>query len=124
MKDDSNAVGSDAGWVDQVRFEPASASGLAGWAAGLGLPMDRRGSADRNGPLNPPNLLAYALVDPWSKVAGSPAAAWGPVPGTLPGAGHCREPGNRLPAEALVSKGGTEPSWAQITFLWKLARDG
>jgi ELWxxDGT repeat protein len=35
--------------------------GFHGWVASLGLPLNRRGPTDRNGPLSLPNLLAYAL---------------------------------------------------------------
>lgn len=42
-------------------IEVCTVQGFDAWAAAMGLPVDQRGPTDRNGPLNLPNLLAYAL---------------------------------------------------------------
>ncbi len=52
-------IWSDTG--DRDRWERVPDSGFASWMVQAGLPGDRRGPADRNGPLDLPNLLAYAL---------------------------------------------------------------
>lgn len=65
-KDSGLVEGMDAAFLAGVVFTPR---GFAEWPVLASLPTDRRGPEDRNGPLNLPNLLAYALgVDP--QVAG------------------------------------------------------
>jgi hypothetical protein len=70
VKDFSLSIGADRGWVDLVRFAPGSES-LAQWAARLNLPLEGRAAGDRHGPLQIPNLLAYALgLDPRTAIGG------------------------------------------------------
>lgn len=53
-------------WVDQVQdlmitFPAVSDTPFEDWADESGIPADRRGPLDRNGPLRVQNLLAYAM---------------------------------------------------------------
>ena len=61
----AGATGTAAGPSIQVH----TLQDFGDWVVGLGLPEGRRGPTDRNGPLNLPNLLAYALgVNPLTAV--------------------------------------------------------
>ncbi|HOB97331.1 MAG TPA: SUMF1/EgtB/PvdO family nonheme iron enzyme [Verrucomicrobiota bacterium] len=55
VKEAWNDSGQLNGWERVPDF------GFASWTVQTGLPGDRRGPTDRNGPLDLPNLLAYAL---------------------------------------------------------------
>lgn len=59
VKDSSVSEGLDAAFLDEVVWTPAG--GFENWAVIEELPEDRRAPTDRNGPLNWPNVLAYAM---------------------------------------------------------------
>ncbi len=46
----------------QITILGATSSGFQAWPVLSSLPPDRRGPTDRNGPMNLPNLLAYAMA--------------------------------------------------------------
>jgi len=55
---------------DRDRWERIPDHGFASWTVQTGLPGDRRGPTDRNGPLDLPNLMAYALgVNPFTAIS-------------------------------------------------------
>ncbi len=61
-KDSGVHAGLDAGFLGGIEYV---SKGFAGWPILQSLPENRRGAEDRNGVLEWPNLLAYALgVDP------------------------------------------------------------
>ncbi|MCW1925038.1 putative Ig domain-containing protein [Luteolibacter arcticus] len=60
--DGSGQAGLHAAFLAQVTFTPSTTSGgFESWPVLATLPANRRGQDDRNGPLNLPNILAYAL---------------------------------------------------------------
>lgn len=64
VKDEARDGGTDAAWVADPTFQPLG-NPFELWIAQTSVPPERRTPHDRNGPMDWPNLLAYALgVDP------------------------------------------------------------
>jgi hypothetical protein len=57
----TNAAGRGATQTLEIHVGPSIPVGFAEWEVLAELPADKRGAMDRNGPLNLPNVLAYAM---------------------------------------------------------------
>jgi hypothetical protein len=66
-----DAIGSDAGWVDDFRLSFRPVADFPRWTASLALPVGQIGMADQPGANGLSNAMAYALgVDPRTALAG------------------------------------------------------